>query len=90
MFIYIYLSSIRKIANLEAVRAEKNIERIMSKIVTNIITKNDEGYTSYGSSIVSVQDTETGEVRTATVNYSPSKSEAEATAEAIEEASNKF
>lgn len=62
----------------------------MSKIVTNIITKNDEGYTSYGSSIVSVQDTETGEVRTATVNYSPSKSEAEATAEAIEEASNKF
>lgn len=84
------MSSIRKIANLEAVRAEKNIERIMSKIVTNIITKNDEGYTSYGSSIVSVQDTETGEVRTATVNYSPSKSEAEATAEAIEEASNKF
>lgn len=62
----------------------------MSKIVTNIITKNDEGYTSYGSSIVSVQDTETGEVRTATVNYSPFKSEAEATAEAIEEASNKF
>lgn len=77
-------------ANLEAVREEKNIERIMSKIVTNIITKNDEGYTSYGSSIVSVQDTETGEVRTATVNYSPSKSETEATAEAIEEASNKF
>ena len=62
----------------------------MSKIVTNIITKNDEGYTSYDSSIVSVQDTETGEVRTATVNYSPSKSEAEATAQAIEEASNKF
>ena len=62
----------------------------MSKIVTNIITKNDEGYTSYGSSIVSVQDTETGEIRTATVDYSPSKSEAEATAEAIEEASNKF
>lgn len=84
------MSSIRTIANLEAVREEKNIERIMSKIVTNIITKNDEGYTSYGSSIVSVQDTETGEVRTATVNYSPSKSEAEATAEAIEEASNKF
>ena len=62
----------------------------MSKIVTNIITKNDEGYTSYGSSIVSVQDTETGEIRTATVDYSPSKSEAQATAEAIEEASNKF
>ena len=84
------MSLIRKIANLEAVREEKNIERIMSKIVTNIITKNDEGYTSYDSSIVSVQDTETGEVRTATVNYSPSKSEAEATAQAIEEASNKF
>ena len=43
-----------------------------------------------GSVIVSVEDTDTGEVRTATVDYSPSKSEAEATAEAIEEASNKF
>ncbi|MBQ8282022.1 MAG: hypothetical protein IJZ01_00415 [Paraprevotella sp.] len=62
----------------------------MSKIVENIISKNDEGYTSYGSVVISVRDTDTGEVRTATVDYSPSKSEAEATAEAIEEASNKF
>lgn len=62
----------------------------MSKIVENIISKNDEGYTSYGFAVISVRDTDTGEVRTATVDYSPSKSEAEATAEAIEEASNKF
>lgn len=62
----------------------------MTKIVTNTISKNDEGYTSYGSVVVTVEDTETGEVKTATVDYSPSKSEAEATAEAIEEASNKF
>lgn len=62
----------------------------MSKIVDNIISKNEEGYTWYGSVIVSVRDTDTGEVRTASVEYMPSKSEAQATAEAIEEASNKF
>ena len=62
----------------------------MSKITTSIISKKEEGYTSYGSVIVTVEDTDTGEVRTATVEYSPTKSEAEATAEAIEEASNKF
>ena len=62
----------------------------MSKIVDNIISKNEEGCTCYGSVIVSVRDTDTGEVRTATVEYMPSKSEAQATAEAIEEASNKF
>lgn len=62
----------------------------MGKIVDNIISKNNEGYNWYGSVIVSVRDTDTGEVRTATVEYMPSKSEAQATAEAIEEASNKF
>lgn len=62
----------------------------MSKVVENVISKNDEGYTSYGSVVVTVRDTETGEVKTATAYYNPSKSEAEATAEAIEDASNKF
>ena len=62
----------------------------MSKVVENVISKNDEGYEHYGSVVVSVRDTETGEVQTAAVNYTPSKSEAEATAEAIKEASNKF
>lgn len=62
----------------------------MSKVVENIISKKEEGYTTYGSVIVSVRDTDTGEVRTATVDYSPTKSETQATAEAIEEASNKF
>lgn len=62
----------------------------MSKVVENVISKNDEGYSSYGTVVVSVRDTDTGEVRTASASYSPSKSEAEATAEAIEEASNKF
>ena len=62
----------------------------MSKDVTNITTMKDEGHDWYGKVLVSVEDSDTGEVRTATVDYSPSKSEAEAIAEAIENASNKF
>ncbi len=62
----------------------------MSKVVENIISRKDEGYTAYGTVIVTVRDTDTGDVRTASVNYTPFKSEAEATAEAIELASNKF
>lgn len=62
----------------------------MSIIVENVISKKDEGYSSYGTVVVTVRNTETGEVRTATASYNPSKSEAVATAEAIEEASNKF
>lgn len=62
----------------------------MGKIVENIISQNDEGYEHYGNVLVSVRDTETGEVQTASVDYTPSKSEGEATAEAIKEASDKF
>ncbi len=63
----------------------------MSIIVENVISKKNEGYSSsYGTVVVTVRNTETGEVRTATASYNPSKSEAVATAEAIEEASNKF
>lgn len=62
----------------------------MSKIVENVISQKDEGYESYGHVVVSVRDTETDEVQTASVDYSPSKSEGEATAEAIKEASDKF
>lgn len=62
----------------------------MSKIIENIISKNDEGYEHYGNVSVSVRDSETGEIQTASVDYTPSKSEGEATAEAIKEASNKF
>lgn len=62
----------------------------MSKVVENIISKKDEGYNSYGSVVVTVRDTDTGEVRTASVDYNPNKSESQAIAESIEEASNKF
>ena len=62
----------------------------MSKIVENIISQNDEGYEHYGNVIVTVRDTETGEVQTASVDYTPSKSKGEATAEAIKEASDNF
>lgn len=62
----------------------------MSKIVENVISSKDEGYEHYGSVVVTVRDTETGEVRTAHADYSPSKSETEATAEAIKDASDKF
>lgn len=62
----------------------------MSKIVENIISQNDEGYEHYGDVVVSVRDTETDEVQTASVEYTPFKSEGEATAEAIKEASDKF
>ena len=65
-------------------------EQKMSKIVENIITQKDEGYEHYGSVQVSVRDTETNEVRTASVNFCPSKDVGEATAEAIQDASNKF
>lgn len=61
----------------------------MSKIVENVIDQKDEGYNYYGSVTVSVRDTETGEVHTASADYCPSKSVGEATAEAIENASNK-
>jgi len=64
--------------------------RDMSKIVENIITQKDEGYEHYGSVQVSVRDTETDEVRTASVDFCPSKDVGEATAEAIQDASNKF
>lgn len=62
----------------------------MSIEVENIITQKDEGYEHYGSVSVSVRNTETGEVRTANVDFCPSKDVGEATAEAIEIASNKF
>lgn len=62
----------------------------MSKIVENVISSKDDGYDHYGSVVVTVRDTETGEVQTAHADYSPSKSEAEATTEAIREASAKF
>lgn len=62
----------------------------MSKIVENVLSTKDDGYEHYGSVIVSVRDSETGEVQTAHAEYTPNKSEAEATAEAIKEASDKF
>lgn len=62
----------------------------MAHIVENIISQSDNGYEHYGSVTVSVVDTETGNVSTSTVEYTPSKSEGEATAEAIQEASNSF
>ncbi|MCQ2344812.1 MAG: hypothetical protein MJ002_07880 [Paludibacteraceae bacterium] len=62
----------------------------MSIDVENIITQKDEGYEHYGSVSVSVRNTETDEVRTANVDFCPSKDVGEATAEAIEIASNKF
>lgn len=62
----------------------------MARITEDVITRNDEGYNHYGSAIVSVRDTETGEVRTASVDYCPSKSPSEAIAEAIQEANSKF
>ena len=62
----------------------------MSLIVENIINQKDEGYEHYGSVQVSVRNTETDEVRCASVEYSPSVSVGEATARATEEASNKF
>lgn len=64
----------------------------MSKITENVISTPDENYPSYGSVVISVRDTDTGEVKTGTANYSPygGNSEAEAIAEAIEQASNKF
>ena len=58
----------------------------MSKIVENVISNNDEGYNNYGTVVVSVRDTETGEVQTASANYTPSKSKAEA----VKDASDKF
>ena len=66
------------------------IFKIMSKIVENVISSKDEGYDYYGSVVVTVRDTETGEVQIGHADYSPSKSEAEATAEAIKSASDNF
>lgn len=62
----------------------------MARIVENIISQPDNGYEHYGCVTVSVRDTETGSVATSTVEYTPSKSEGEATSEAIKEASNSF
>lgn len=62
----------------------------MSKVVENIVTQKDEGYEHYGSVQVSVRDTDTDEVRSASVDFCPSKDVGEATAEAIQDASNKF
>ena len=62
----------------------------MSYVVDNIISQKDEGYEHYGSVTVSVRNTETDEVQTANVDYSPSFDEGEATAQAIKEASDKF
>lgn len=62
----------------------------MSLIVENVINQKEEGYDRYGSVTVSVRDTETGTVNTASVSYDTIKSEGEATAEAIKEASDKF
>ena len=62
----------------------------MSRIVENVISQNDPGYESYGHVTVSVRDTETNEVHSASVDYSPSKSIGEAQAEAIDEANRKF
>lgn len=63
---------------------------IMSKIAENIVIKNDDGHDWYGTAIVSIRDTDTSEVRTATARYDSSKSKEEAISEAIEIASNKF
>ena len=62
----------------------------MPLIVENVINQKDEGYEHYGSVTVSVRNTDTDEVKTASVDYCPSKSEGEATAEAIKDASDKF
>lgn len=62
----------------------------MARIVENIISQADNGYEHYGRVTVSVRNTETDNVATSTVEYTPSKSEGEATAEAIKEASNSF
>ena len=62
----------------------------MSKIVTNIITRDADDSNVYGTAHITVENTETGEVRVASVDYSPTKSQDEAIAEGIEEASNKF
>lgn len=62
----------------------------MSLIVENVINQKEEGYDRYGSVQVSVRNTETGTVNTASVSYDTIKSEGEAMAEAIKEASDKF
>ena len=63
---------------------------IMSLIVENVINQKEEGYDRYGSVQVSVRNTETGTVNTASVSYDTIKSEGEAMAEAMKEASDKF
>lgn len=59
--------------------------------VTQIIDQPDKDYPeNYGSKTVVVQDTETGRVETATVDYDYFTSRGEATAKAIKEASDKL
>ena len=62
----------------------------MALIVENVINQKEEGYDRYGSVTVSVRNTDTNEVQTASVSYDTIKSEGEATAEAIKDASDKF
>ncbi len=62
----------------------------MAIIVENVIAQNDPGYESYGHVVVTLRNTETNEIRSASVDYSPSKSIGEAQAEAIDEAGRKF
>ena len=63
--------------------------RQMAIVVDNTMCINDEGYNHYGTAVVNVRNTETGDVRTESVDYAPSKSKGDAIAEAIQRASDK-
>lgn len=62
----------------------------MAIVVENIISKRDENYERYGTVVVTVRNTETNEVATASAEWDLFCSEGEATAKAIKEASDKL
>ena len=62
----------------------------MAREIENVTTLKDEGYEYYGTQIVTVHDTETGQRITEHVEFSPSKSPGEALAEAVQRANDKF
>ena len=62
----------------------------MAIIVENIISKRDENYERYGTVIVTVRDTDTNRVETASADWDLFCSEGEATANAIKKASDRL
>lgn len=66
----------------------KRATRTMAIIVENIIRKQDENYERYGTVIVTVRNTETNEIATASADWDLFCHEAEATAKAIKKASD--